>query len=139
MRAFPAGKLEFRPHERSSTAKKLITTFIFEMYLVDGYIFGDKADSKKFKSYSPKNIAELISDFEKESLVMISKLEDANDSILNKSVEFAGKKFTGEDFMLMMIHDQIHHRGQLTVYIRMAGGKVPSVYGPSADDSTTNL
>ena len=34
----------------------------------------------------------------------------------------------------MMICDRIHHRGQLSVYVRMAGGKVPSIYGPSADD-----
>jgi uncharacterized damage-inducible protein DinB len=38
-----------------------------------------------------------------------------------------------------MLHDQIHHRGQLTVYVRMAGGMVPSIYGPSADDTATNL
>ena len=29
--------------------------------------------------------------------------------------------------------DQIHHRGQFSIYLRMAGGKVPSIYGPSAD------
>jgi uncharacterized damage-inducible protein DinB len=28
----------------------------------------------------------------------------------------------------------VHHRGQLTVYLRMAGGKVPGLYGPSADE-----
>ena len=32
------------------------------------------------------------------------------------------------------LFDLIHHRGQLTMYIRPMGGKVPSVYGPSADD-----
>ena len=32
------------------------------------------------------------------------------------------------------LFDMIHHRGQLTAYIRPMGGKVPSVYGPSADD-----
>ena len=29
-----------------------------------------------------------------------------------------------------------HHRGQLSVYLRLAGGRVPSIYGPSADDPT---
>ncbi|HYL98748.1 MAG TPA: DinB family protein [Blastocatellia bacterium] len=29
--------------------------------------------------------------------------------------------------------DHIHHRGQFSVYLRMAGGKVPSIYGPTAD------
>jgi len=30
--------------------------------------------------------------------------------------------------------DEVHHRGQLTVYLRLAGGKVPSIYGPSGDE-----
>jgi uncharacterized damage-inducible protein DinB len=32
------------------------------------------------------------------------------------------------------LFDLIHHRGQLSTYIRPMGGKVPSIYGPSADD-----
>jgi uncharacterized damage-inducible protein DinB len=38
------------------------------------------------------------------------------------------------DFLWMILHDQIHHRGQMTVYSRIAGGTVPSIYGPSADE-----
>jgi uncharacterized damage-inducible protein DinB len=33
-----------------------------------------------------------------------------------------------------LIHHIIHHRGQLTVYLRLNGATVPSIYGPSADD-----
>lgn len=33
-----------------------------------------------------------------------------------------------------MLYDQIHHRGQLSVYLRMSGAKVPSIYGPSLDE-----
>ena len=139
MRAFPEDKIEFKPHERSSDAKKLITTFVFEMFLLDGYIFGGKTDPARFKSYSPKDLKTLISDFEKESVNIIAKLKEIPDLTLSKTLEFAGTKFTADEFMLMMLFDQIHHRGQLTVYIRLAGGKVPSVYGPSADDPSTNL
>jgi DinB family. len=32
------------------------------------------------------------------------------------------------------LFDMIHHRGQLSTYLRPMGGKVPSIYGPSADD-----
>ncbi len=49
------------------------------------------------------------------------------------------KNYSPDEFMMMMLFDQIHHRGQMSVYIRLAGGKVPSIYGPSADDSSTNL
>jgi uncharacterized damage-inducible protein DinB len=34
----------------------------------------------------------------------------------------------------LMIRHEVHHRGQLSVYLRLAGGKVPSIYGGSADE-----
>jgi uncharacterized damage-inducible protein DinB len=34
----------------------------------------------------------------------------------------------------MMLMDSVHHRGQFSVYLRMADGKVPSIYGPTADE-----
>jgi uncharacterized damage-inducible protein DinB len=37
----------------------------------------------------------------------------------------------------MVLLDHIHHRGQMSVYVRLAGGKVPSIYGPSGDDPWT--
>jgi uncharacterized damage-inducible protein DinB len=50
----------------------------------------------------------------------------------------SGPKQMGEirvmDFLWLMLMDSIHHRGQLSVYIRPAGGKVPSIYGPSGDE-----
>ena len=39
------------------------------------------------------------------------------------------------EFVWMFLLDAIHHRGQLSTYLRPMGGKVPSIYGPSADDS----
>ena len=38
------------------------------------------------------------------------------------------------DVLWGILMDSIHHRGQFSVYLRMAGGKVPSIYGPSADE-----
>ena len=139
MNAFPADELSFMPHERSRNAGQLMATFLFEMYLIESYVFGEKIDRSIFQTYSPADIQTLISDFDKESSRVVSMIENMPESEMSKSVEFAKKKGTAGDFMLMMIFDQIHHRGQLTIYIRLAGGKVPSVYGPSADDPTTNL
>jgi uncharacterized damage-inducible protein DinB len=39
-----------------------------------------------------------------------------------------------EAFFWGFLFDSIHHRGQITTYLRPMGGKVPSIYGPSADD-----
>ena len=38
-------------------------------------------------------------------------------------------------FLWFVLFDSIHHRGQLAAYLRPMGGKVPSIYGPSADDT----
>jgi uncharacterized damage-inducible protein DinB len=139
MRAFPENKLDYTPHERSSKARSIMATFIFEMYLVELNVFGKKIDNSMFQNYSPESLDTILSDFQKETEYVISNLQSLSDNEMNKEVEFAGSKFSADDFMLMMLFDQIHHRGQLSTYIRMAGGKVPSIYGPSADDKTTNL
>jgi uncharacterized damage-inducible protein DinB len=38
------------------------------------------------------------------------------------------------DMLFGILFDAIHHRGQLSTYLRPMGAKVPSIYGPSADD-----
>ena len=139
LRAYPEGKLDFTPHERSSNTKKLASTFVFEMYLLHSYVFGVKIDPDRFKSYNPQSLQTIISDFENESSRFINSLEKLSDNDLAKTVDFAGHKSNADEFILKMLFDQIHHRGQLSVYVRMAGGKVPSIYGPSADDPTTNM
>ncbi len=139
IKAFPGDKLDFSPHQRSQTAKRLISTFVFELFLIKIYAFREEIGSAIFKTYNPDNLQTFISDFEKNCGQVISSLEGFPENKMNDIVEFAGTKFTKADFILMMLHDQIHHRGQMTVYIRMTGGIVPSVYGPSADDPTTNL
>ena len=139
MRAFPENKLDYTPHERSSKARNIMATFIFEMYLVELNIFGKKIDNSMFQNYSPESLQTILSDFQKETEYVIASLQSLADNEMKKEVEFAGSKFKADEFMLMMLFDQIHHRGQLSTYIRMAGGKVPSIYGPSADDKTTNL
>jgi uncharacterized damage-inducible protein DinB len=68
----------------------------------------------------------------------MAAVENMPDSRLSEEVTF----FTGpgqmgmvpiSEVLWLMLMDSIHHRGQLSVYVRMAGGKVPSIYGPSAD------
>jgi len=70
---------------------------------------------------------------------VVSELKKTENQELNGSVLFmVAPREKGNvplaDFADFMLGDQIHHRGQLSVYLRMAGGKVPSIYGPSADE-----
>jgi uncharacterized damage-inducible protein DinB len=139
LNAYPQDKNDFRPHERSSTVLGLTATFVFEMYLLEMQVFGESLDRSVFQKYKPENIQTVIKDFEKECAQVLEQLEKMPESDFKKTVTFATRTFVADEFILMMLHDQIHHRGQLSVYVRMAGGKVPSIYGPSADDPTPNL
>src|SRR6267142_2028476 len=67
------------------------------------------------------------------------KVRKTDESQLNTTVKFmTGPKQQSDlrrlDVLWFMLNDQIHHRGQLSVYLRMAGGKVPAIYGPSKDE-----
>jgi uncharacterized damage-inducible protein DinB len=62
-----------------------------------------------------------------------------SDEQFNAMVDFfTGPKTMGKvragDILWMAAMDLVHHRGQFSVYLRMAGGKVPSIYGPSHDE-----
>lgn len=138
LKAYPAEKMDYTPHEKSNTAKKLMSTFIFEMYLMN-YALGDALDSNLFKTYQPQGLPTIIRDFEKLSSQILDRVKNASEQSMLVQIDFAGMKFQAIEMLSMLVHDQIHHRGQLTVYLRIAGGLVPSIYGPSADDKTTNL
>jgi len=139
MRAFPVDQATFKPHERSNDALGLMKTFVFEMDLARAHVFDVELDKDRFKTYAPESVDQVITDFETQAKDAENRLESAEESLLSGDASFAGITFQKDAFLLMMICDQIHHRGQLSVYVRMAGGKVPSIYGPSADDESTNL
>ena len=80
-----------------------------------------------------------MSAFKKNHADVVAALTKAPDEAFQGTIKFfIAPKTMGDvpklQFFWFMLCDQIHHRGQLTVYLRMTGGKVPSIYGPSADE-----
>ena len=66
----------------------------------------------------------------------LARLAGVTAEALLKVVDFRGLfQFPAGVFLQTALNHTIHHRGQLSAYIRPMGGKVPSIYGPSADDS----
>jgi uncharacterized damage-inducible protein DinB len=68
----------------------------------------------------------------------VGKLDEAG---WNAKADFyyGGKKVNESpigEFLWMCLFDAIHHRGQLTTYLRPMGSKVPAIYGPSADEKS---
>lgn len=145
LRAYPEDKLDLKPAPKSNSARQLAWTFVMERYLgtkawSDGYAKGIQPGSAPPKP--PESWNELLEALEKAHQEFRALVESTPDEQLNEKIHFfTGPKTLGEyrrlDFAWFLLHDQIHHRGQFSVYLRIADGKVPSIYGPTADEPWT--
>jgi uncharacterized damage-inducible protein DinB len=138
MRAYPQHRASFRPHDRSQPAKRLMWTFVVEQALILKALNGDLTMPPGFPT-EPDTIEEVISAYESGVADVVAALEKTPDARLTKTVQFSLTPRRLDDvpvidIMWLMLMDSIHHRGQLSVYVRLAGGRVPSIYGPSADE-----
>jgi len=138
MRAYPADQAAFQPHPRSGSAHQLFYTFGVEQGITLGAINGTLSMPPQFPPM-PATLGDCISTFEKNATAVVNAARTAKAEHHARPVQFFGGPQTIVDVPAgfvadLMLADQIHHRGQLSVYTRMAGGKVPSIYGPSADE-----
>jgi uncharacterized damage-inducible protein DinB len=139
LNAVPEKNIAYRPDPRARPAIEL-TAFVaghaplMLMLLETGEI-------KAGPQTPPKSIKEAAGVFG----TVLPKLEKALKNVDEKTWEQKigniygpdGKVFqSGPIGMLVWatLFDLVHHRGQLSTYLRSMGGKVPSIYGPSADD-----
>lgn len=139
----PTNRLEWRPHAKSQTLGQLAMHLATTPAIVTGMMAVDTLDAAtvNFSSAQPATVAEVRAKFE-ESLAgakaVLSKWGDRELSTVWRLQK------DGKDLMAMpkaamlraiVLNHHVHHRGQLTVYLRMLDVPLPSVYGPSADEN----
>lgn len=140
LRAFPKDKAELKPHPKLKNARELAFVFAMESGLSMRVYNDELAKGVSGKPpQTPASWDEVIAAVEKGYADFRNVVANASDADLEKKVHFfVAPKTMGEmsrlDFLNFIIGDQIHHRGQLSVYLRMADAKVPSIYGPTADE-----
>jgi uncharacterized damage-inducible protein DinB len=136
LKALPGGQLAYKPHDRSPSAEQLVWTIAAEFKTCVDVATDHKAE---WKDVPPPPLAEMLAIFERASNELIDRIEKMTDEDWDRSAPFYyGGKVVSEQpvgqFIWFILFDAIHHRGQLTTYLRPMGGKVPSIYGPSADE-----
>jgi uncharacterized damage-inducible protein DinB len=90
----------------------------------------------------PADYKDILAAFESGVRDTAAKISAAKEEDLNKTMPFpVGPKKMADlrrlDVLWTALMDQVHHRGQFSVYLRLAGGKLPSIYGPTADEPWT--
>src|SRR5436190_17907758 len=141
----PAGKYDWKPHEKSMIFGYLanmvatIPTWI-TMEIKQDELDVAPADGSRTKQ-APKETSEtLLQALDEAAAGARAALEQTSDEHLMTSWKLLARgNVVLEAPRHVMIQDTInhwaHHRGQMTVYLRLMGAKVPALYGPSADDS----
>jgi hypothetical protein len=137
LKAIPPAEAGYRPHPRSMSAAELVSLLANE--LGDAVAVLDKGEVEFVVKPAPPNLADSIALYEKNAAAVKRRLAKIKDSAWKKPARFlmGGKvvwKAPLGEMMWGFLFDAIHHRGQLSTYLRPMGAKVPSIYGPSADD-----
>ena len=141
LRAYPADKLDLRPSPKSKTARELGWIFPSERGL--GIVVLNKQFGPEIfegpQPEIPENWQDILAAFEKMNTDYRALVDGFSEEQMMEPVKFmTGPKQVGDmtrlNFAWFMLMDQIHHRGQFSVHLRMADGKVPSIYGPSLDE-----
>jgi uncharacterized damage-inducible protein DinB len=142
----PEGKFDWKPHEKSMIFGYLadmvasIPSWI-AMEINQNELDVAPADGGTRAQQARKDTSDaLLKALDKTAADARSALQKTNDEHLHTSWKLLARgQVVMEQPRHVMIRDTInhwaHHRGQMTVYLRLMGAKVPALYGPSADDN----
>ncbi len=124
---------DWRPDPKSKTAMELA----WHILSVDIWFLNSIADlnfGNENVPEAPKTTAEMIAWYDKEYPKAIARVRAMSGDQLQQIVDFYGMKFPAYAYLQFVIKHSVHHRGQLSTYLRALGGKCPSIYGGSADE-----
>jgi uncharacterized damage-inducible protein DinB len=135
----PETSFDYKPHPKSMNLGYLALLVAEIPLWVKHMVTDGEIDFVTFKHFAPKTTQELVDHFENNMEAARKALQATNDEALqtpfilkaNGQVLYSAPKIV--DIGVTLNH-WVHHRGQLTVYMRLNDIPVPSIYGPSADD-----
>ena len=138
----PADKFDWKPHEKSMAFGRLACHCAEMFGWTKETLKQDVLDfaNSDFKPFEPKSTEELLAFFDERIAVAKNVLgETSDETFLTEWTMRNGEQvyFTMPKVAVMrtfVLNHIIHHRGQLSVYLRLNDIPVPSIYGPSADE-----
>jgi uncharacterized damage-inducible protein DinB len=136
LQAVPAGKLDYRPDAKAKSALGLCRHLALEdawilNCIADGQFTPPPDDSDACGIMNP---ADAAARYQKAVPAALDRVRAMSGEKLTAVIDLLGMiQAPGINFLAMAGKHSAHHRGQLSTYLRPMGGKVPGIYGPSAD------
>ncbi|MFI5007760.1 MAG: DinB family protein [Solirubrobacterales bacterium] len=138
LKAIPQGRLDYRPDPKARTAAALAWMLAAEEAALVSLL--DTGTVAWKDEPPPASIDAIVAAFERNAAAVDERLARLDEAGWEKKGQFLmdgapAWEDTVSQFVWGFLFDEVHHRGQLSTYLRPMGSKVPSIYGPSADDS----
>jgi uncharacterized damage-inducible protein DinB len=135
----PEKLFDWKPHDKSMSMRSLTQVVADIPNWITQIVEKPEIDFSTYDYYQPKTTSDLVKHFDKSLKDAKKALEHATDESLSKtfSLKNNGKilmSSSKKEHVVSTINHLVHHRGQLTVYMRLNNIPVPSIYGPSADE-----
>lgn len=134
--AVPHDHLDYRPDSKSKTGLGLVRHITLEdewllNCIANGEFTQPPDDSD---ACGIMNAADAVAHYKERVRAALDRVRAISGEKLVDVIDMFGAiKAPGLNFLALAIKHSVHHRGQLSSYLRPMGGKVPGIYGPSAD------
>ena len=123
---------DYRPDPKSRTASEIAWQIACEEKMLIEAIETGKAEWTP--APTPTTMRELLDIYEKQSADIVGRLKALPAARWDGTLEFFGSQRPASPMAWSFLFDIVHHRGQISTYLRPMGSTVPQIYGPSADE-----
>jgi uncharacterized damage-inducible protein DinB len=139
VKALPEDKLDFKVHEKARTAGRIAFQLASQPSFIAAIAMEGEPDWGTYREPSNPNLEEILALMKKNFADLKKKLAKVSDEEWDDAeavLKFPGGEWKTKKYDMAwgFLFDAIHHRGQLSTYLRAMGAKVPSIYGGSADE-----
>ena len=123
---------EYRPDPKSRTAQEIAWQIVCEEKMLIDALESGKAEWAP--APTPGTMKEVLDTYEKQSAENLTRWTALPDSRWDGTLEWFGSQRPAAPMAWSFLFDIVHHRGQISTYLRPMGSTVPQIYGPSADE-----
>ena len=137
LQSLPPHQYDFRPDAGGRSLGELA----WHLAEIDAYISKGVLDKKFDFSQKlsglerPRTVAELEKGYERVHATCVANLLGMDAQDFDRMIPFMGRDMRAGDILwYVLLHHSVHHRGQLVLMCRLAGGKPPGLYGPTREE-----
>ena len=123
---------DYRPDPKSRTAQEIAWQIVAEEKMIIEAL--ETGSVQWAPAPMPKTMNEIVEVYDRQSRDIIERWNRLPDERWSAQLDFMGHERPAAPMAWSFLFDIVHHRGQISTYLRPMGSTVPQIYGPSADE-----